>query len=113
MKYDQIERKRNECATNYVANKCGADERLPALQQACKEWADCMSMDTSVARTLVGAETIGEVYTAFTNSISYKGFVSRQPIRLRLPVSNVQTGLFPLDYLHNHLCQQLRLPLIP
>lgn len=114
MKYDQIERKRNECATNYVANKCGADERLPALQQACKEWAECMSMDTSVARTLVGAETIGEVYTAFTNSISYKGFVGGQFIsEIAFSSLTVRAGLFSFDHLYNHLRQQLRLPIIP
>jgi hypothetical protein len=35
----------SECTKSYLLNKCSPKERIPAMQQLCKEWETCMRKD--------------------------------------------------------------------
>lgn len=68
-----------KCAQEYVANKCGADIRLPALHLVCDNWEHCMNRDpNSVGRAQVSAHTFAQIFNSFIEPISYKAMVSPQ-----------------------------------
>lgn len=64
------------CARDYVDNRCGSDQRLPALQVPCEGWEHCMHRDpNSIARARVSAHTFAQIFNSFIEPISYKAMV--------------------------------------
>ncbi|EKD14340.1 nuclear membrane protein [Drepanopeziza brunnea f. sp. 'multigermtubi' MB_m1] len=65
-----------KCAQDYVINRCGADQRVPALEHTCKEWELCMNRDPkSIGRAQVGAQTYAQIFNSFIEPISYKAMI--------------------------------------
>lgn len=68
------------CAHDYVQNKCGADQRLPALGRLCESWEHCMNQDpNSIGRARVSAHTFAQIFNSFVEPISYKAMVGPPP----------------------------------
>ena len=64
------------CSKNYVENKCGSDQRLPALETICSNWELCMNRDPSaVRRARLSAHTFAEILNSFVEPISLKTMV--------------------------------------
>jgi len=75
------------CATNYVDNRCGSNQRLPALQVPCEEWEHCMHRDPdSIGRARVSAHTFAQIFNSFIEPISYKAMVCLLFLRWFLPM---------------------------
>jgi hypothetical protein len=65
------------CSKNYVENRCGSDQRLPALETICTNWELCMNRDpNAVLRAKVSAHTFAEILNSFVEPISLKTMVS-------------------------------------
>lgn len=61
------------CSKNYIENRCGADSRLPALEQVCSNWELCMNRDpNAVKRARLSAHTFAEIFNSFVEPISLK-----------------------------------------
>jgi hypothetical protein len=72
------------CAKNYVDNRCGGDNRLPALETVCSNWELCMNRDpNSIRRAQVSAHTFAQIINSFVEPISLKTMV-RLPIPARI-----------------------------
>lgn len=64
------------CSKNYIDNRCGAGDRLPALQQVCANWELCMNRDpNAVKRASLSAHTFAEIFNSFVEPISLKTMV--------------------------------------
>lgn len=64
------------CAKSYVDNRCGGNDRLPALESVCENWERCMNRDPDkVGRAKVTAETIAIIINSFIDPISWKAIV--------------------------------------
>jgi hypothetical protein len=64
------------CARDYVDNKCGSNQRVPAIQTVCENWEHCMNRDpNSIARARVSAHTFAQIFNSFIEPISYKAMV--------------------------------------
>lgn len=64
------------CARDYVDNRCGSNQRLPALQIPCEGWEHCMNRDpNSIGRARVSAHTFAQIFNSFIEPISYKAMV--------------------------------------
>ena len=65
------------CSKSYVENRCGSDQRLPALETICSNWESCMNRDPSaVRRARLSAHTFAEILNSFVEPISLKTMVS-------------------------------------
>lgn len=65
-----------ECRERYTKNRCGGDDRPPALHEACTNWERCIDQDPMrVARATVSVQTISTILSAFVESVSLKAFV--------------------------------------
>ncbi|KAH6674983.1 Di-sulfide bridge nucleocytoplasmic transport domain-containing protein [Halenospora varia] len=65
-----------KCTQEYVANNCGADRRLPALETVCHAWEQCMNRDpNSIGRARVSAHTFAQIFNSFVEPISYKAMI--------------------------------------
>ncbi|KAJ5931067.1 hypothetical protein N7466_006560 [Penicillium verhagenii] len=61
------------CAKDYVDNKCGGGDRLPALESVCENWERCMNRDPAkVGRAKVSAHTMALIINNFIDPISWK-----------------------------------------
>ncbi|KAK5938936.1 hypothetical protein PMZ80_009128 [Knufia obscura] len=61
------------CSKHYIDNRCGADNRLPALEQVCANWELCMNRDpNAVKRASLSAHTFAEIFNSFVEPISLK-----------------------------------------
>jgi len=65
-----------DCARNYLTNRCARDSRMPALEALCNNWDKCMNRDPNVGRAKVSAHTFAEIFNSFLEPISYKTMVS-------------------------------------
>jgi hypothetical protein len=64
------------CAKNYVDNRCGGNNRLPALETVCSNWELCMNRDpNSIRRAQVSAHTFAQIINSFVEPISLKTMV--------------------------------------
>ncbi|KAL4877754.1 Di-sulfide bridge nucleocytoplasmic transport domain-containing protein [Aspergillus karnatakaensis] len=62
-----------KCAQNYVDNRCGGGDRLPALETVCENWDRCMNRDPAkVGRAKVSAQTMAIIINSFIDPISWK-----------------------------------------
>ncbi|KAK8199918.1 Di-sulfide bridge nucleocytoplasmic transport domain-containing protein [Phyllosticta capitalensis] len=64
-----------KCAQDYHDNDCNG-RRLPALENACSNWEQCMKRDPkAVGRARVSAHTFATIFNSFVEPISYKAFI--------------------------------------
>ncbi|CAE6491395.1 unnamed protein product [Rhizoctonia solani] len=61
-----------QCASQYLLNKCDQEAVVPHMQQFCDEWVKCMQRDANIGRARVAAETLAEVVNGFVEPISWK-----------------------------------------
>jgi hypothetical protein len=68
----------NKCLEDYRQNKCEPKEqRLPALNMLCEEWASCMNQDVDKHRSLsLGAKNIVEILNDIVETMHWKTLVS-------------------------------------
>ncbi|KAJ1726493.1 hypothetical protein LPJ61_005149, partial [Coemansia biformis] len=63
----------SSCSKQYLDNRCDPLLRVPAMEQACRAWENCMHRDpTRVGRARVSAETLAEIVNGFIEPISLK-----------------------------------------
>lgn len=61
------------CSREFYRNKCSADVRAPALELSCLKWEKCMNRDPEkIGKSLVTAQTFGEIVNEFLKPISWK-----------------------------------------
>ncbi|KAJ5633350.1 hypothetical protein N7490_009689 [Penicillium lividum] len=61
------------CAKDYVDNRCGGGDRLPALESVCENWERCMNRDPAkIGRAKVSAHTMAMIINNFIDPISWK-----------------------------------------
>ncbi|KAL3430953.1 Di-sulfide bridge nucleocytoplasmic transport domain-containing protein [Aspergillus tetrazonus] len=64
------------CAKDYVDNRCGGGDRLPALETVCGNWERCMNRDPAkVGRAKVSAQTMAIIINSFIDPISWKAIL--------------------------------------
>ncbi|KAL4814972.1 Di-sulfide bridge nucleocytoplasmic transport domain-containing protein [Aspergillus spinulosporus] len=64
------------CAKDYVDNRCGGGDRLPALETVCANWERCMNRDPAkVGRAKVSAQTMAIIINSFIDPISWKAIL--------------------------------------
>lgn len=74
---DEILADMAKCAKDYVENRCGGGDRLPALETVCENWERCMNRDPAkVGRAKVSAHTMAVIINNFIDPISWKAVVS-------------------------------------
>jgi hypothetical protein len=82
------------CAKNYVDNRCGGNNRLPALETVCSNWELCMNRDpNSIRRAQVSAHTFAQIINSFVEPISLKTMVWISFSRLYHPLCFWNTNL--------------------
>ncbi|KAE9365559.1 hypothetical protein N431DRAFT_431008 [Stipitochalara longipes BDJ] len=84
------------CARDYVDNRCGSNQRLPALQVPCEGWEHCMNRDpNSIGRARVSAHTFAQIFNSFIEPISYKAMIFVVLIvTVCILVNNLAFGMF-------------------
>lgn len=62
------------CERSYRENHCSPDEIVPALEQMCAYWEQCMRQDPTRGGNVssLGAQTIGMVLTSLVEPLSFK-----------------------------------------
>lgn len=62
------------CERSYRENHCSPDEIVPALEQMCAYWEQCMLQDPARGGNVssLGAQTIGMVLTSLVEPLSFK-----------------------------------------
>lgn len=63
------------CQEQYHANRCGPNTRLPAVQDLCRNWEQCMMRPFSIGKTKILAEIMGEAANGFSEILSLKTMV--------------------------------------
>ncbi|ORX41891.1 hypothetical protein BCR36DRAFT_407310 [Piromyces finnis] len=63
----------SKCYDNYKTNKCYSDERIPFLENTCREWEACMNQNPDEIRIImIAAEVISEILDKFIEPLSMK-----------------------------------------
>ncbi|KAF2115913.1 Di-sulfide bridge nucleocytoplasmic transport domain-containing protein [Lophiotrema nucula] len=66
----------SDCSKQYRDNNCDPKVRVPAMQNLCGNWEQCMSQDPKkVAKARVGAKAFAMIFNAFVEEFSYKSMV--------------------------------------
>ncbi|CAO3689360.1 unnamed protein product [Umbelopsis ramanniana] len=74
---DAIMKEITMCTKMYHENRCDPKDRVPAMDEACRNWETCIHRDPLVVgRAKVSAETFAEIINGFVDPISYKSMVS-------------------------------------
>lgn len=61
-----------ECSHNYFENKCMPANRVPALDELCHQWEQCMNQNPeSVVHGTLFAELLGEILHSFVSQLSW------------------------------------------
>ncbi|KAI8382454.1 Di-sulfide bridge nucleocytoplasmic transport domain-containing protein [Blakeslea trispora] len=63
------------CQYQYDINRCAPHTRLPAVQNLCREWEQCMYRPMYVSKSQILAETLASMLNAFVNTLSLKSLV--------------------------------------
>ncbi|KAF2204998.1 hypothetical protein GQ43DRAFT_460306 [Delitschia confertaspora ATCC 74209] len=64
------------CAKSYRENKCDPETRVPAMENVCNNWYECMQRDPKkVARASVTAKTWALIFNSFIEEFSYKSMI--------------------------------------
>ncbi|CEP17443.1 hypothetical protein [Parasitella parasitica] len=70
----ELYKEKMTCSNQYNINQCGHDDRIPAIEDMCNEWASCMNREVVVPQAQASAEAIAEIINSFVEPISYKAF---------------------------------------
>lgn len=66
----------SQCAKKYHENKCNPDLRVPAMENSCLQWENCMRRDPlTIEKAKLHAKTFAEIINSFIEPISYKTLV--------------------------------------
>jgi hypothetical protein len=69
----EIQQEIMHCSSQYISNRCQPGERVPAMENMCKQWEFCMNKDPKVVNKLrVAAEIVAEVVNGFVEVISWR-----------------------------------------
>lgn len=92
------------CSKNYIDNRCGANNRLPALEQVCANWELCMNRDpNAIKRARLSAHTFAEIFNSFVEPISLKTMMfSALVVGLALVVNNATFTIYRRSQEHQH-----------
>ncbi|KAL1962451.1 hypothetical protein VTN77DRAFT_9652 [Rasamsonia byssochlamydoides] len=97
------------CAKNYVDNKCGGGDRLPALETVCENWERCMNRDPAkVGRAKVSAQTMALIINSFIDPISWKAIlcflatISTVTVVSNWSFRSFRNRLHQQEYMHPH-----------
>ncbi|KAF1800505.1 Di-sulfide bridge nucleocytoplasmic transport domain-containing protein [Mucor lusitanicus] len=63
------------CREQYDANLCGPATRLPAVKNLCRGWEQCMMRPSSVGKTKVMAEIMGDAANGFSEVLSLRTMI--------------------------------------
>ncbi|KAI9289926.1 Di-sulfide bridge nucleocytoplasmic transport domain-containing protein [Umbelopsis sp. AD052] len=73
---DAIMKEITMCTKLYHENRCNPADRVPAMDEACRNWETCIHRDPLVVgRAKVSAETFAEIINGFVDPISYKSML--------------------------------------
>ncbi|KAI8584611.1 hypothetical protein K450DRAFT_217143 [Umbelopsis ramanniana AG] len=73
---DAIMKEITMCTKLYHENRCHPMDRVPAMDEACRNWETCIHRDPLVVgRAKVSAETFAEIINGFVDPISYKSML--------------------------------------
>ncbi|KAK9237995.1 Di-sulfide bridge nucleocytoplasmic transport domain-containing protein [Lipomyces kononenkoae] len=62
-----------QCTKDYLVNGCMPESRVPAIEEVCTMWQNCMNRDASdIGRARVSAQTVAEIVNSFIEPVSYK-----------------------------------------
>ena len=92
-----------ECRANYETNRCEPEERAPALEAQCAEWAHCMSRSQELwdlqHSAVLWAETLAEIINGFFKPISIKSLIILLTFTFGvIIVSNIAFGSYRVHY---------------
>ncbi|ESX01334.1 hypothetical protein KL918_004303 [Ogataea parapolymorpha] len=63
----------NMCKREYFRNNCSPELRVPALEESCNEWDNCMNRDPeAVITTVAYFEILAECMNAFFHNLSFR-----------------------------------------
>ncbi|CDS09394.1 hypothetical protein LRAMOSA10754 [Lichtheimia ramosa] len=60
------------CRMEYAKNRCDPSTRLPAMDEQCRRWQQCLYRPMWVGKTRVLSETLGDIVNGFFDTISFK-----------------------------------------
>ncbi|MCJ1394536.1 hypothetical protein MMC18_007415 [Xylographa bjoerkii] len=61
------------CSHHFLQNRCDMENRVPAMEALCDNWARCMNRDPySIGRAKRGAQAFAEIYSSLIDPISTK-----------------------------------------
>ncbi|KAG9231817.1 Di-sulfide bridge nucleocytoplasmic transport domain-containing protein [Amylocarpus encephaloides] len=85
-----------QCARDFVDNRCGLDQRAPALKGLCSQYEVCMNRDAyAVGRARVSAHTFAQILNSFVEPISYKALIFIVVILVAVvATNNIAFGMF-------------------
>ncbi|CAO3608737.1 unnamed protein product [Cunninghamella blakesleeana] len=63
------------CNQEYDRNRCHPSTRLPAMEEECRQWQQCLYTPAWVGKTKVLAETFAEIINGFVDTISLKAIM--------------------------------------
>ncbi|KAI7878742.1 hypothetical protein K492DRAFT_238348 [Lichtheimia hyalospora FSU 10163] len=63
------------CRMEYAKNRCDPSTRLPAMDEQCRRWQQCLYRPMWVGKTRVLSETLGDIVNGFFDTISFKTMV--------------------------------------
>lgn len=71
---DEVVEQIGRCSRDYQENRCDPAVRVPAMEQACRAWEQCMNRDPYVVarRAKFSGETLGEAMNGFFEKLTWK-----------------------------------------
>ena len=64
------------CSSHFHNNRCDMENRVPAMEPLCENWAHCMARaPDSIGRAKISATALAEVYSSLIDPISTKALV--------------------------------------
>ncbi|KAF4658104.1 hypothetical protein FOL47_008151, partial [Perkinsus chesapeaki] len=71
---DEVMDQISQCSRDYRENKCDPSTRVPAVEQACRMWEQCMARDPVLVakRSNFTMETLGESLNGFFEKLTWK-----------------------------------------
>ncbi|EER07145.1 conserved hypothetical protein, partial [Perkinsus marinus ATCC 50983] len=71
---DEVMDQISQCSRDYRENRCDPSTRVPAVEQACRTWEQCMARDPVLVakRSNFTMETLGESLNGFFEKLTWK-----------------------------------------
>ncbi|KAF4693042.1 hypothetical protein FOZ60_012033 [Perkinsus olseni] len=71
---DEVMDQISQCSRDYRENRCDPSTRVPAVEQACRMWEQCMARDPVLVakRSNFTMETLGESLNGFFEKLTWK-----------------------------------------